>query len=341
MVAIYGMIHLLVDFACAYLMFAGIYGTREWYLCILLYNFCAFALQMPMGAAADGWNKNARLSAAGCILIAAAYLVCGASGVICAVMAGLGNGLFHVGGGLDVLNVSKDSAGFLGVFVAPGSIGLFLGTALGKGAGILKDWPALLLLGGAAAMICAAKRKELWEESRNVSVSYDGMQAGGALAAAVFLGLVVVFRSYLGMIQTFDWKDSLGAGAFIACATGMGKMAGGLLADVIGMRKTAFWSVILAGILYLFSEYPVAGILAVFFWNMTMPLTLWMSAKILPGAKGFVFGLMTFCLFLGFCPVYLDMRPLTEMFPFSGMGLAFLCGISLLLLLRGIKVVRE
>lgn len=338
MVAIYGAVHLLVDFACAYLMFAGIYGTSQWYLCLLLYNFCAFALQMPIGAAADGWNKNGKLSAAGCILIAAAYLVCGVNGVAGAVIAGLGNGMFHVGGGLDVLNSSKDNAGFLGVFVAPGSIGLFVGTVLGKGAVGLRDWPALLLLSGTAVMIYGVKRKGLWRASENLPVSYDGIRTRGAAAAAVCLGLVVIFRSYLGMVQTFDW---LGAGAFIACATGLGKMAGGFLADIIGLKKTAFWSVALAGGLYLFSGYPLAGILAVFFWNMTMPLTLWAAAKILPGAKGFVFGLMTFCLFLGFCPVYLDAASLTEIFPYPGMGLAFLCGVSLILLLNGIKVVRE
>ena len=35
-----------------------------------------------------------------------------------------------------------------------------------------------------------------------------------------------------------------------------------------------------------------------------MPLTLYGAARLLPGAKGFAFGLLTFALFLGFLPVY-------------------------------------
>ena len=341
MVAIYGAVHLLVDFACAYLMFAGIYGTRDWYLCMLLYNFCAFAMQMPIGAAADGRNKNARLSAAGCLLIAASYLTCGVSGPASAVIAGLGNGMFHVGGGLDVLNVSSGQAGLLGVFVAPGALGLFAGTVLGKGADGLKDWPALILLGASAVMGLAAKRKDIWKNSQNVPVSYGGIQTKGAAAALACLAAVVILRSYLGMIQNFSWKDSLGAGALIVCATSFGKMAGGFLCDIFGMQRTAICSVALAGILYLFSGYPLAGILAVFFWNMTMPLTLWAGACILPGAKGFVFGLMTFCLFLGFCPAYLEISPLTDLFPSPEMGLALLCGISLIFFRRGIEAVKR
>ena len=47
---------------------------------------------------------------------------------------------------------------------------------------------------------------------------------------------------------------------------------------------------------------PLPGILAVFLFNMTMPITLHAAAEKLPGAKGFSFGLLTFALFLGFLP---------------------------------------
>ncbi len=341
MTAIYGMVHFLVDFACGYLMFAGVYGTEQWYLCMLLYNFCAFAMQMPMGAAADAWNKNALLAVAGCILIAAAYPLWGASGILCAVMAGLGNGLFHVGGGIDVLNASEKDAGLLGIFVAPGAVGLFLGTLMGKPLEGPKEWPALVLLAAALAIFCMAKKKTIWEFSGNQPVSYEGITRKGALAAALCLGLVVFFRSYLGMIQNFDWKEGLGAGAFIVCATALGKMAGGLLADVAGMKRTAIGSVVLAGFLYLFPGCPLTGILAVFFWNMTMPLTLWAAAKLFPGAKGFVFGLMTFCLFLGFCPVYLGVPAFTEAFASPGIGLGLICSLSLVLLIKGITSLEQ
>ena len=75
--------------------------------------------------------------------------------------------------------------------------------------------------------------------------------------------------------------------------------------DAIGPRRAAGWSLGLAAVLYCFSGDPLPGLLAVFFFNMTMPMTLWAAARILPGAKGFGFGLLTFALFMGYLPVYL------------------------------------
>lgn len=68
---------------------------------------------------------------------------------------------------------------------------------------------------------------------------------------------------------------------------------------------------------------------------MTMPVTLWAVARILPGAKGFSFGLLTFALFLGFCPSYLGSLAFTELFGRPEIGLGILCGVSLVLLRGG------
>ena len=55
--------HFLVDLTCAYLMItlAASAGESRW-LCLLLYNFCAFALQMPAGLCADRLDRNAAVA---------------------------------------------------------------------------------------------------------------------------------------------------------------------------------------------------------------------------------------------------------------------------------------
>ena len=58
------------------------------------------------------------------------------------------------------------------------------------------------------------------------------------------LFFVVVLRSYLGMIQDFIWKESMGAGMILVCAAALGKFAGGFLADIAGFKKTAVLSLI-------------------------------------------------------------------------------------------------
>lgn len=75
--------------------------------------------------------------------------------------------------------------------------------------------------------------------------------------------------------------------------------------DRLGAERASAVSLGLSAALYLASALPLPGILAVFLFNMTMPVTLWAAARAMPGAKGFTFGLLTFALFLGFLPSWL------------------------------------
>ena len=56
MTAVYALVHMAVDLSCAFLVFAYVSGGERWYLWLLIYNFCAFALQMPIGAAAVSYT---------------------------------------------------------------------------------------------------------------------------------------------------------------------------------------------------------------------------------------------------------------------------------------------
>ena len=74
LLTVYSLSHALVDFSCAFLVYRTMLDAPELGLCLLLYNFCAFALQMPFGLLVDGWNRNGLTAAAGCALVACAYL---------------------------------------------------------------------------------------------------------------------------------------------------------------------------------------------------------------------------------------------------------------------------
>lgn len=223
MTAIYGAVHFFVDFACAYLMFSRIYEADNWYLCLLLYNFFAFAMQMPVGIFADYKNRNAGMAVWGCILVAFSYLPAAAASALAgtgalgpvwaaaaSVFAGLGNGLFHVGGGLDVLNKSEKSAGLLGIFVAPGALGIYFGTLFAKQSGDGTEWPVFLLLGAALCIFWCARKSGIWHQSGNRPFSVfpekhllTKAKKQAAASAVACLFAVVVLRSYLGMIQDF------------------------------------------------------------------------------------------------------------------------------------------
>ena len=336
-ISVYSIIHFLVDFACAFLMFRRISQSQDWYVCVLLYNFCAFAMQLPIGVVADRLNRNYLVAAAGCVLVAAGYGLAWAP-VAAAIVIGLGNGLFHIGGGVDVLNISMNTApksgsniAPLGVFVSPGAFGVYFGTLLGRGdapAGI----PNLIVLLSAAAIVIAAAiiiaaARRAWPGSYIQNAVFSPEARRSALIAAACLFIVVCLRSYAGLAINFPWKSAGYWGLALVCATVFGKAAGGFLSDRFGTMRTATVSLGIAAALFLLPQYPASGIAAVLLFNMSMPITLWGVAELFPGAKGFSFGLLTFALFLGFLPIHLGAgRPPFWFFtPLAAASLILLC----------------
>lgn len=357
MTGIYALVHMAVDLSCAFLVYTYVLGGEQWYLWLLLYNFCAFALQMPIGVAADRLDRNSCVAVGGCAGVLAGLLL-GIAGFPAgaAVVAGIGNACFHVGGGIDVLNRSERRAAPLGIFVAPGALGIFLGTMLGRAGTEAAVWIGGLLILSAVVIRAAAGREKLWLTSGNAPFSFSvpssSVPSGRTLMAAACFLAAVILRSYSGMIQNFPWKETLaGSGFILAGAVVLGKMAGGVLADKLGIQRTAFRSMCAAAVGFLCLVYPAAGILAVFFWNMSMPLALWAVSKVFPGAKGFGFGLLTFGLFVGFCPAWLGGSsvggPVQSGIRFmagnasSPVGMALMAVVSLLLLGWGLKQVAE
>ena len=127
---IYGVLHFLVDFCCAFFIFRMMQEAPALYLYFFIYNFCAFALQMPVGLLADRFHKNSLTAISGCILTAVVPLFYGvlqgetavfAMDISAVVLIGLGNCLFHVGGGIEILRIGKDKLWPLGIFVSPGA----------------------------------------------------------------------------------------------------------------------------------------------------------------------------------------------------------------------------
>lgn len=334
MLAAYSAAHALVDFSCAFLICHAMLDQPDLGVLLLLYNFCAFALQMPFGLLCDRWNRNALAAGAGCVLVALAYMPQLSAGLAC-IVAGVGNGLFHVGGGLDVLNGSGERAGALGIFVSPGALGLYWGRIMGREALVSALFPAALLVLTGVGLVFLGVRTCGGLTSDNAPAQLQ-LPPGGVLLSAL-LTAVVVLRSYMGFNQTLTWKGQGSWGLMLTLALVLGKASGGFLCDALGARWASLVSLGLAALCYLLSASPVMGTLAVFLFNMTMPVTLWAAARLMPGAKGFAFGLLTFALFLGFLPTWLGWpSALTE--PWS---MALLSLLSAALLLPGLGATRD
>ena len=74
---------------------------------------------------------------------------------------------------------------------------------------------------------------------------------------------------------------------------------------------------------------------ALFLFNMSMPLTLFASARLLKGAKGTAFGLLTAALFLGVVPFFLGVALPPSRWLFG--ALAAVSGVLLVIGLKELK----
>jgi len=333
MLTVYSVAHAVVDFSCAFLVYRTMMDYPELGLALLLYNFCAFALQMPFGLLADGWNRNGMVAAVGCVLVALAYLPM-LPAIGAAVIAGVGNGLFHVGGGLDVLNDSKEKSSALGIFVSPGAFGLYFGGVMGRSGGLPLLLPVIVLILFGALILFTAKRTYGGLTSLN-EPAVLALPKGGILSA-VLLTLVVALRSYMGFNQSLPWKGTGNWAVVVTIALVLGKAAGGFLSDWLGPKKATALSLGLAAVFYLLSGIPLCGTIAVFLFNMTMPITLWAAARLMPGGKGFAFGLLTFALFLGYIPTALGWPSILTT-PYANALAAVVSAVVLLWGLKGEK----
>lgn len=326
-------VHAIVDMSCAALFFSVLKGDGLW-LGMVLYNACAFLFQLPMGVIADKLNRNMLFAAVGCALVALGFGLRSVP-ILAMVVAGLGNGAFHVGGGIEVLNGSETKAGPLGVFVSPGAIGLYFGRIFSAQM-LSLPWllPVILFLSGGAILLLGTP--EFKEGSHNAPLSFETPKGGLRLLALLFF--VVVLRSFMGTTAAFSTGDLLAglpavwAGLIPVLCLALGKAAGGFAADRLKPIPTAIASLGLCALLLFFPLGPVLALVAQFLFNMSMPLTLFQSARLWKGAKGGAFGLLTAALFMGVVPFFLGVS-----IPSSNVLFGALAAVSGVLLVFGLR----
>ena len=318
----YALCHFVVDFACVSTMLCAVsrvlgesgQGSMEVVaLSILLYDIVAFTLQLPIGIALDQLDKNSYAALLSYALVGAGVILSLVPIALlewpAILLLAIGNALFHSAGGLSVLNISQKHAGPSGIFIATGAIGVFLGTQSAQMGRLQIAFSLLVLLFLCALITLVVQKvnKKYWNVH---NVSFDISELSfNTLLAIVLLSLVVALRSYVGMVMAFPWKSEMLLLVLSILGVFAGKALGGVVADRIGFRTTAIFSLIAAATLFVPSwEIPVMGLLGVFFFNFTMSITLASLANILPNANGTAFGLASFSLAVGALPALAGFR---------------------------------
>lgn len=326
-VGIYSSIHFIVDLSCAILVSNLVIQkmgvSTNLFIAIFIYNFFAFAMQLPIGIIADKINKNAICSAIGCLLVAISF---GLSrfAIISCLIAGIGNAMFHVGGGIDILNISDKKATLSGIFVSTGAIGIFLGGKL-----LLTGFNGYYIV---VLILLISSILLFWLYSQIKGKVSNSKIKKIELGKNEWIAIICIFttvciRSYVGMILSFTWKSSFVYALLAVLGVVIGKMLGGIIGDKIGFEKISI-SLLISAICFIFSfTNPIIGIIAILLFNMTMPVTLICLSNIFTNNKGLAFGLLTLALFVGAVPTFVGYNQL-----FTKIGLFIITLISSIVL---------
>ena len=291
--------HLLVDGVCLAALFGAGAQDSQLMVAVMLYNTLAFTTQCLVGLWTDRTGLSRKAEPLAMILVAAGYFL-PAGLLIRVVLIGLGNSFFHVCGGTVTLEQSRGRASPLGVFVAPGALGVIFG----------RLWPKLgpafsICLIVLAALIFVTYRKESpqkilppAEDLHDSLPDYRG--SAFPLLATALLTVAVAVRAIGGSCAEFPWNTGAVTAIAMTFFVFAGKTAGGFVCDRLGASKSSAVSIVPAALLIAFlSASMPASLLGQFLLNLSMPVTLWLLYKLMPDEPGFAFGLAASALWPG------------------------------------------
>lgn len=288
---IHAVSHLLVDAVCAAALFGGLAQGDRLAVLIALYSTLAFSTQCLVGLAADRIRSQRVAVAASMVCVALGFAL-PLSGLCRVILLGLGNSVFHVAAGTVTLRRSAFRAAPLGIFVAPGAIGLTLGTCFPAWGSILT---ALLVCAAVASLLPHAQT-----EAPAQPTPASSARSAGQLTAVLLLTAAVAVRAVGGAAVRFPWQTGVWPTLLATFFVFSGKLAGGFLCDRVGPRRAAWCSIPAAALLIAFcGAWMLPSLLGQLALNLTMPITLWLLYRVMPEAPGFAFGVAASALWPG------------------------------------------
>ena len=306
-ISIYGLCHFIVDFVCAIFILGKLPYIANTYsdfsIAVIIYNFFAFAFQVPIGYVLDKIKLYKYISIVGFILIGLCYLINYNNIFILATIIGVGNAFFHLEGGVNIYNISKGKAFLNGVFVAPGALGIFLGTTF-RDELIKTKFPVFLIFLSIILLLLTQKQRFNNELDNNRKTKFNHLRV--ALIVAL-IGLSIIVRSIGGSKIIYSWKSGFILSFIYTISIVIGKAFGGLFADRIGITKVALISLTGSAIFLLFGyNIHIFAYIGILLFNVPMSITLTILENTLSKKIACAVGLNTMFLFIGYSICFMN-----------------------------------
>lgn len=305
-----------------------------WWIIALSFDAVAFVPQSFIGIIADKFPKF-NYGLLGCSMVLISLVI--PFDIVGLVILCLGNALAHIAGAQMTLRTSGGKITPTGVFVGGGSFGVITGQLLGVIGNVKLIAIPLILMFLCVVLLFLISKIYLTEEKE---WKLDITTKRSVLAVTLIAFAVVAIRAYIGYAIPTEWKKSDFQAVLLFVIMGIGKMAGGVFADLIGYYKTALISGVLALPFLLFgNSYMTLSLIGVGLFSMTMPITIAILVSKFPDQPCFSFGITTVALFVGTLPAFF-IRPTTLLaHQLTVLVLIIIATISLLLCIERRKKV--
>ncbi len=308
LISIYSLSHFIVDFVCAIFILGKlpyIANTNdEFVISIIIYNFFAFAFQVPIGYILDKFKIYKYVAIIGLGFIGLCYLINFNNAFVLATIVGIGNALFHLEGGVNIYSISKRKAFLNGLFVAPGALGIFLGTTFHDE--LIITYLPIFLIFISIILLSLIQKQEVGKElEKNRKIKLNNFSI---LLIVILIGLSIIVRAIGGSTIIYTWKSGFILGLIYTMSIVIGKAFGGLLADKFGLLKVALVSLACSAIFLLLGyQIHVFAYIGILLFNIPMSITLTILENTLSKKIACAVGLNTMFLFIGYLICFIDL----------------------------------
>ena len=300
---LYFYVHFIVEVVCFFYLSRVTNNSLFVWLIPFIYDGVAFVPQSIIGYISDKYPKI-NMGLIGVLLLVISYLIYGLTNIsvyVSLIILCLGNAFLHISGAETTLKTSNGKLSPAAIFVSGGSFGVVSGRLLAR-----TSINPLLLILPILTIIPFVLLSDTYinkdSNTNNFNFTKDSINKEFIILVAV---LVVIIRGYMGYGIPTSWNKTTTQLIIIFCTMGIGKALGGILSDLIGIRKTAIMSTLLAIPFLCFGDnIMIISLIGVMFFSMTMAITLGILLSVLKKNPGLAFGLTTIGLFLGTAPIF-------------------------------------
>lgn len=303
---LYGILHICVEVICFAILFSLFYekGIGLLYIYALIYDFLAFVPQVFFGIIYDNLiDAKLEYIAVFLFLISIFFSALFPIKWLILLFMTLANAILHEMGAIITTSISNGNLSHSAIFVGGGSFGVIIGQVIG-----IYDISLYFLLIPLVVitLIILITRKELRKENRHFP-EFNLVKKEINYKTIIFTAFIIVcVRSFIGYAIPISWKKEIWQSVLLFSIMGIGKILGGILSDLFGVKKVGILSTLICIPFLIFGDnIMIVSIIGVFLFSMTMSITFGMILSVMNKNVGLSFGITTIGLFLGVFPVFI------------------------------------